>query len=166
MLGIRDIVRGRLVPDQLLPSLHGRLDVITTQHDVLATVFRRIEPFGGRRRGRPAKRLLEDILRDSFGVLESDVREIGVQVELPTSETTVTVDQPELQEVFVNLLGNSLYWLRQVPAADRRIRVEIRRDDDGVQVLFSDWALACPTTRASTCSTPTTRRSPTESGSA
>jgi C4-dicarboxylate-specific signal transduction histidine kinase len=51
----------------------------------------------------------------------------------------VTVDQAEIQEVIVNLLQNSLYWLRQVPQEHRKVAVCVRRNSaDEVEILFSD----------------------------
>lgn len=50
----------------------------------------------------------------------------------------MTAEETELQQVFVNLLRNSLHWLREVPEQDHRLRIAISRDDDGVHVLFSD----------------------------
>ena len=50
----------------------------------------------------------------------------------------MTADETELQQVFVNLLRNSLYWLREVPREDRQIRIAVSRDSDGVHIVFSD----------------------------
>ena len=137
-LALRDIARGALSGNELAASLRGRIDAIRNQQNVLATVFRRIEPFGGRRRGRPAQVMLEKVIADSFGVLDGELQRIGAEIDLPSSRTSVTVDEAELQEVFVNLLTNSIHWLHQVPKGDRRIRVEVTRDDGALRVLFSD----------------------------
>jgi biopolymer transport protein ExbD len=51
----------------------------------------------------------------TFAVLETEITAVGAQVSLPETSTQVTVDQAEIQEVIVNMLQNSLYWLRQVP---------------------------------------------------
>ncbi len=137
-LALREIGRGGVSPEELVASLQTRLERIRNQENVLATVFRRIEPFGGRRRGCPKEIVLEKVIADSFGVLEGELQRIGAQAELPSSQTTVTVDEAELQEIFVNLLANSIHWLQQVEADDRRIRVEVSRDDGALRVLFSD----------------------------
>jgi C4-dicarboxylate-specific signal transduction histidine kinase len=137
-LALRDIDRGEMPCENMVMSLQRRFTRVVQQRDVLAAVFKRIEPFGGRRRGRPAPQELEQIIADSFGVLEGEIRTDGVTVELPNSHTTVTADETELQQVFVNLLRNSLYWLREVPPEDRRIRIAISRDDHGLHILFSD----------------------------
>jgi signal transduction histidine kinase len=137
-LALRQIARAELPTEELVQVLRRRLEHIRNQHNVLATVFRRIEPFGGRRRGRPVDVVLEDVIADSFGVLEGELERIGAKVELPASKTPVTVDEAELQEVFVNLLTNSIYWLSQVDEDHRHIRVEVSRDEGALHVLFSD----------------------------
>ena len=69
--------------------------------------------FGGRRRSAQVR--LEQVIADAFAVLETEIAAVGAQVSLPETDTQVTVDQAEIQEVIINLLQNSLYWLRQVP---------------------------------------------------
>jgi signal transduction histidine kinase len=146
MLGLRSIDRRKAADcEDLVGGLGEKLNTIRTQHDVLATVFRRIEPFGGRRRGRPAEVTVEEIVADAVGVLESDVQRVGAKVMLPTTETKVTVDRAELQEVLVNLIDNSLYWLGEVPEDERRISVAVERTADGeVTVLLSDSGPGVP----------------------
>jgi len=122
-----------------MAKLRGYFETILTQSDVLATLFRKIEPFGGRRRGRPSRISLEGVIRDAFSVLDREIEEVGVKVDLPTTYTEVTVDQAEIQEVIVNLLQNSLYWLRQFPKDSRSIIVRIRRTaEDELEIIFSD----------------------------
>lgn len=138
VLGRRSLKRREKSCEELLAELNERLATVGTQHDVLATVFRRIEPFGGRRRGRPAELVLEDVVADAFGVLESDIKREAVDIRLPKTSTAVTVDAAELQEVIVNLLDNSLHWLRSVPRSRRAVQVDVDRDSQGVHILFSD----------------------------
>jgi signal transduction histidine kinase len=138
-LGLRDIERNRRDGAGLIRQLNQRLDTINTQSDVLATVFRKIEPFGGRKRGRPVQARLEQVIADAFSVLNTEIAEVGAQVSLPETDTQVMVDQAEIQEVIINLLQNSLYWLRRVPKDGRQIAVRVRRKDpDQVEILFSD----------------------------
>lgn len=130
--------------EALLAEADNRLVRIRDQQDALATVFRRIEPFAGRKRGRPATIALEEVLRRTFELAEQDIDRLNVRVELPTGETLVTVDPAELQEVFINLLDNSLRWLATKPREDRRILVEFDRDEEGMHILFSDSGPGVP----------------------
>lgn len=138
-LGLRDIERARKNHDSLLHQLIQRFGTINTQSDVLATAFRKIEPFGGRKRGRPVQVRLEQVIAEAFFVLNTEIAGVGAQVSLPETDTQVTVDQAEIQEVIINLLQNSLYWLRRVSKGSRQIAVQIHREDPGeVEILFSD----------------------------
>jgi signal transduction histidine kinase len=141
-LGLSDLAKAN--PDDHVVSAKRRLERILQQRDVLAAVFRRIEPFGGRKRGRPSKCDIEDVIKDSVAVLETDFAAIGAEIHLPESHTEVTVDESELQQVFVNLLRNSLYWLREVPKDRRAVEIDVQRDDDGLHIAFSDSGPGVP----------------------
>jgi signal transduction histidine kinase len=140
-MGVRDASRADLAkPDGLLiQRLGSRFDVIQNQSDVMATVFRKIEPFGGRKSGRPAEITLEEVIKTAFSVLDTRINKLGVQLDLPETVTKVTVDQAEVQEVIVNLLDNSLHWLTQIPKDQREISVQVkRREPNEVEIIFSD----------------------------
>lgn len=116
-----------LAADDLKP----RLDVIRNQMRAASDVLRRIEPFGGRRRGRPPKFNLEDAVANAAALLEGEFHSAGATITIPAGSTTVTVDGTELQEVIVNLLTNSLHWVRRVPKGQRHIVVEVERNPSG-----------------------------------
>ena len=112
---------------------------ILSQSDTLSELFRKLEPFGGKKRGRPRAIALERIIADAFSVLDTEIAEVGATAELPNTDTTVTVDPVDIQRVIINLLRNSLYWLKQVPPEDRRVAVKVARQGPSeVEVLFSD----------------------------
>jgi C4-dicarboxylate-specific signal transduction histidine kinase len=138
-LGQRDVERAQPGNGNFLSRLSQRFGSIDTQAGILAAIFRKIEPFGGRKRGRPAQVRLEQVIADAFSVLETEITAVGAQVSLPETSTQVTVDQAEIQEVMVNMLQNSLYWLRQVPQDCRKVSVRVHRTSaDEIEILFSD----------------------------
>lgn len=138
-LGTRDLDRPES-GKSWLERLSRRFNLIIKQSGVLSTLFHRIEPFGGRRRGRPARTTIEAIIRDTFTLFEAEMRGKHVTRTLPRSSTPATVDPVELQQVFVNLLLNSLYWLSKLPKGEKReIRVDVQRiDDSELEILFCD----------------------------
>lgn len=145
LLAQEDIAEKRLNGEALLTKLVSRLGVIDGQSDVLATVFRRVEPFGGRKRGRPKQLYLEKIIEDAFAVCASQIADLKITTSLPMSQTLVRVDEAEIQEVIVNLLQNSLYWLQFVDVASRRIDVSVTRTaQDHVEIIFSDTGPGVP----------------------
>jgi signal transduction histidine kinase len=121
-----------------MAQLRKRLELISNQAGVLAAVFRRIEPFGGRKRGRPRTIVLETLIAEAFAVLGPEIERAGVKLDLPESKTELTADPTELQEILINLIENSLHWLGSVPKGRREIAVDVRRLDDRVEFEFSD----------------------------
>ncbi len=112
---------------------------IVDQASILRDVFRRVEPFGGRKRGRPKKYYIEDLIKDVFLNYRKELSDNGIEVDLPDSATLVSVDITELTEVFTNLLINSIFWLGSVPKNKRFIRVLVNRIREGeLEILFSD----------------------------
>lgn len=132
--------------DAVSEDCRGKIAIISTRLTkvrgaaaMIDTVLRRIEPLGGRRRGRPTKLYLEEIIRGAFSHFEQDIRELGVRITLPKDMNLVRVDPAELQEVLINLLSNSLHWLSQVPKEQRAIVVECTRPNPGeVDIVFAD----------------------------
>jgi len=112
---------------------------IIDQANVIRTVFKRIEPFGGRKKGRPKKYYIEEVISDTFSLFERDIKDCNIKIDLPNSETLVSIDPDELKEIFTNLLMNSVYWLELVPKNNRNISVAINRlADTSLEILFSD----------------------------
>jgi signal transduction histidine kinase len=57
----------------------------------------------------------------------------------------VRVDAAEFEEVIVNLLQNSLYWLQHVAKTKREIGVSVKRiAPDNVQIVFADSGPGVP----------------------
>jgi signal transduction histidine kinase len=139
LIGRRDIERAGQEQDGLVLKLSQCFSTIKTQADALATVFRKIEPFGGRKRAKPAQMRLEQVISDAFAVLDGEIAGVGVRISLPETSTQIVVDPVEIQQVIINLLQNSLYWLRQVDKNQREIVVAVSQQGlDDVEVLFSD----------------------------
>lgn len=119
--------------------IYAILEEVSKRRDNLTTVFRRIEPFGGRRRGRPKEVIFEHLVRESFAIFAGDLRRSNIKVTYPESEHNVTVDSAEIQEVFINLILNSIYWLNEMPKDSRQILVTVNQYTDGeLEVIFSD----------------------------
>lgn len=125
--------------DAFLDKLHKRFQVIELQGKNLGLIFNRIEPFAGRKKGKPATVYLENVIKDAVAVLEGEIEKLKVKVEISETETLVRAAPHEIMQVIVNLLDNSLYWLRREPDDDRRIQIRVDRPQENqVTILFSD----------------------------
>jgi signal transduction histidine kinase len=140
-IGLRDIERAS-DGNNLLQTFGKRFTMIKEQTTVIGNIFRKLEPFGGRKRGRPSKIRLEKIISDAFSVVDSEISKRNVKIELPQTSTDVFVDPSEIQQVIINLLNNSLYWLEKVPQEKRLISVSVNRNNNNeVEIIFSDNGL-------------------------
>jgi len=144
-LALRDLERAtEHTLDRTKELLQGRFSSISTQIEVLLTLFRRLEPFGGRKRGRPTEQAIEEMVANVFAVFERQITKSGIRISLPSSSTKVTADPSEMHLLFTNLLDNALYWLMQVPAEQRALAVTVRRVDTGIEILFADSGPGVP----------------------
>lgn len=138
-LGIRDVESNIHPSVELMKQLNQRFDLIHNQSNTLGTVFQKIEPFGGRKRGVTINVSLEKVIADAFEVLDSEIDEVGVRTSLPSTTTILLVDPSEIQQIIINLLQNSLYWLRNAPKGAREILIQVRPGiENQAEVIFSD----------------------------
>ena len=129
-----DGVRGKdgsEIDQNVLGKLTGYFVSIVEQAGVANVVVRRIAPFGGRRRGRPQHYVIEDAIGDALALMHEDIQSAGVEVTVADAVHEVTLDGTELQQVLVNLLTNSLYWLKRVRRGSRFISIDVERKVDG-----------------------------------
>lgn len=110
---------------------------LQTTREGLAQLFKRIAPFGGRKRGRPKKIVLEEVINNQFYLFRGDLHRLNIDFHVPQTEHIVTMDEAELGIIFMNLIQNSIYWLETVDY-ERRIDVKIHDDEDGLCILYSD----------------------------
>lgn len=144
-LGTEDLEDSELLNDPKIDSAFRRFTKIREQSRVLSLIFKRIEPFGGRKVGRPPQLYIEKIIQDSFEIFESQLKEASIAYVISDTQTLVRVDPNEMQQIFVNLIDNSIYWLHLVPVEQRRILVNVDRDSDSaINIVFSDSGPGIP----------------------
>ncbi len=110
---------------------------IDEERKVLAQLFKRIEPFGGRKRGRPRNIILEDTIANVFALYKNDLSNLHIKINFPTTRNEVQLDEGELQMIFVNLIQNSMYWLETI-STEREITILAEKSADELSIIFSD----------------------------
>lgn len=126
-------------------SLIERFQKIGGFADSLGQLFRRIEPFGGRTRGRPENVAVEKVIGNVISIFRTELDQLGVEVSTPSTQTPLRMVQGEVQQIFVNLLQNSLYWLQQESQGPRRIAYSVSQSNEGaIEVLFCDSGPGVP----------------------
>lgn len=102
-----------------------------------AQLFARLEPFGGRRRGRPKRIIVENALNNIFLLNQEDLIKLNIDYSIPKTQHNVTIDESELGQIFINLIQNAIYWLGTIDGP-RKISVEVVDERDGLAIFFSD----------------------------
>jgi signal transduction histidine kinase len=120
-----------------IDMIKGQITNIHEGRKVLAQLFKRIEPFGGRKKGRPKDIIIEEAIANVFALYKNELLKLNISYALPTSQNDVRIDDGELQMIFVNLLQNSLYWLETIVTV-RKIEVVVERLEEELSVIFSD----------------------------
>lgn len=144
-LGNEDLEDSGFLKHDKILSASKRFDKIKTQSQVLSLIFKRIEPFGGRKVGRPPQLYIEMVIKESFDIFESQLSELSIHYSISNTQTLVKLDPHEIQQIFVNLIDNSIYWLQMVGEQDREILVEVSRTLEGfVEIVFSDSGPGIP----------------------
>jgi signal transduction histidine kinase len=105
---------------------------------MLSELFKRLEPFGGRRRERSKDVIIEDSIKDVFAIYSTDIEKLNVDVTLPEGSTQINISESDFKMVFVNLLNNSLYWLNKSTKQEKKIQIDVTTDHDCISIIFSD----------------------------
>jgi hypothetical protein len=134
--------RNSIKLEQHLPGvskLTSRFEKIGQYTHSLSQLFKRIEPFSGRARGRFEHIAIERIIENAINIFSRDIEQLGVKVEQMHTSTELRIVPGEVQQIFINLVQNSLYWLQQVPPGSRSISTQVQRISPvEVEVIFSD----------------------------
>lgn len=96
-----------------------------------------LEPFSGRKRGRPKEVIIEEVINNIFELQSTDIERLKITTHLPESKNIVRIDEGDLETIIVNLLINSIYWLETI-TDERIIIVEVEKLDHSVSIIFSD----------------------------
>jgi signal transduction histidine kinase len=123
--------------DSEITTVKEHIKNINEGRRVIAQLFKRIEPFGGRKRGRPKDIVIEEAIADIFALYKNELTKLNINCFLPTSKNEVRIDEAELQMIFVNLLLNSIYWLETI-TSERKIEILVENTSDELSVIFSD----------------------------
>lgn len=100
-------------------------------------LFERIEPFGGKRRGKFTNIVIEELIKDLFLLYNREISNLKIQYSISESNHTMKIDKADFGIIFMNLIQNSIYWLANSDKA-RKIEVEVSDSSESIDIVFSD----------------------------
>jgi hypothetical protein len=114
-----------------LKKLHSQIEFIESQIEGIQPIFR-----SSKRQSKDLKitSVITDVKRYYEGVIEEN--NISFLVEEVGKNFTVNCPEAILLQTFINLLDNSVYWLKTVDITNKMISIKI--DKEKSQVIFAD----------------------------
>ena len=132
------IIREVQKKDCILDKVLDKANEIQVVRRDFAQLFKRIEPFGGRKRGRPKTIVIEEAINNIFILNQEELNKLDIIYSVSPSIHEVMIDESELGIIFMNLIQNSVYWLGTINNDQRKIEVNVFDENDGLSVIFSD----------------------------
>lgn len=124
-------------PDCSIEKIADKANEIQNVRKEFSQLFKRIEPFGGRKRGRPQTIVVEEVIKNQFLLNSEELSKYNISYRLSNTQHKVTIDESELAVVLMNLIQNSIYWLSTIDV-EREIFVEVEDQQDGLAIIVSD----------------------------
>jgi two-component system NtrC family sensor kinase len=127
------------------PRMTALVDSIIYSVDRCAQVTRRLLSFArqGGQPGLPQQVNVDEVVREVLGFIgrSAELQSIAVSVDAAADVPAIESDRGKLQEIFLNLINNSLAAI----GSEGRIRISIRKDHDGnVLVQVADTGCGIP----------------------
>lgn len=138
--GERDLNRKTYTDDEKVRGALKAMSDSLYQTDLLDALFKQIEPFGGRKRGRPKQINVSEVIAKSIAILQQEANDCSVELNYEERSIEVKIDEAELLVVLVNLIKNAIYWTSTLPVGrKRRVIVDSRLDEDSsLCIVVSD----------------------------
>lgn len=118
-------------------KVHNKANEILVIKKDFSLLFKRLEPFGGRRRGRPQTIIVEDVIRNQYMLCEEEFNKYDIEHIVSSTTHKVTIDESELSIVLMNLIQNAIYWLSTIDIK-RKLDIEVGEENDGLYIIVSD----------------------------
>lgn len=144
--GQRDLGKASLSVEQRIQVAQRSLEETAEQTQVLSSLFNQIEPFGGRKRGRPKEIRTRGVIQSAIAILQAEADDRGVELTAGDVDVSTRLDEAEVLIVLVNLIQNAIYWTATQPKGiERKILVNARSNpDSSLTFVVSDSGPGVP----------------------
>jgi C4-dicarboxylate-specific signal transduction histidine kinase len=128
-----------MLEEAILSSARNNLAKLDVGVETLSSMFNRLGPMSGRRRGRPKPISLKLLIDQGLELQRAELNRLKIDLRVDVSDEVVTVDPSEIYQILINLVGNSAYWVTQIDSIKRKIVVYGHRDkQDNIVIGVND----------------------------
>ena len=120
-----------------IPKINSKAVEIQAIKKDFAFLFKRLEPFGGRKKGRPQTIIIEDVIKNQYILFEEELNKYDIEYSVSSTQHKVTIDESELSVMLMNLIQNAIYWLSTVERK-RKLEIDVGEENDGLYIVVSD----------------------------
>lgn len=129
--GKRDFVKATFTDEEKVAIALTSSEQTTVQAELLSSLFNQIEPFGGRKRGRPKEIRIHDVIQNAIAIMQVEATDRGVELVGGGDAGSTRIDEAELLTVLVNLIQNAIYWTATQPKdVERKVVISARSNQD------------------------------------
>ena len=113
--------------EKIMPIVDG----VGRNAEIFVRLFSRLDPLAAGKRSKREPLELKDTIRKTLEVFREEMKTLDVYTKVTGSDDFEFSCWPQdIYSIFTNLVDNSLYWMVEKPAPNRRIIIEVVTDGD------------------------------------
>lgn len=112
---------------------------ISDNSDVIATLFKRLDPLSSRKRETRSEFSLLESISGVVAVFESELESKNIKVCI-NCDKSVNINgwKQDIYTIFANLLDNSIFWIEEKECDTRFININVSNDDTNIEIDYTD----------------------------
>lgn len=119
-----------------LPILNEKIDGISSNSQVLVSLFKKLDPLAAGKRGKKKDEWIKKEIEGAFAVFASQLNNFSCKVDISQgNDIQIYCWKHDIYSIFTNLIENSIYWMTEKSVEKKEIIVQINVDKDKVKYI-------------------------------
>lgn len=119
-----------------LPILNEKIDGISSNSQVLVSLFKKLDPLAAGKRGKKKDEWIKKEIEGAFAVFASQLNNFSCKVDISQgNDIQIYCWKQDIYSIFTNLIENSIYWMIEKSVEKKEIIVQINVDKDKVKYI-------------------------------
>ena len=119
-----------------LPILNEKIDGISSNSQILVSLFKKIDPLAAGKRGKKKDEWIKKEIEGAFSVFASQLNNFSCKVDISQgNDIQICCWRQDIYSIFTNLIENSIYWITEKSVEKKEITVLIYVDDGKLRYI-------------------------------